>query len=395
MLDSGQAWSAKHNNVDQWMVIDAGSRCCVRGVIISGRGHTSQHQKVTRVAISIGDEQAGPWLACGEYDCHTANEHAKTRVVLKQPRVGRFVKLNPRKWEHHVSMRAGLIIAKSAITPRMNRKLEPLRQRLVKLDGFVKSKACHEPILLVSAPFMQVRPSTVAALVSAQDLPHEFDLFEVLQGAPPRRRKCPECRGLGTRPGCEGAAPQPKRQHSGNRTALQAVWAFESAANGGTWTCYDAKMTQSLEAAWTDGPGAIVHVTSTDGHFEYVVDLSTMVQTAVLTGESRSVMRRELDGNEQPFSVAVPVGAKAGTRLTVDTPLGPVEAVVPSDVGAGDTFHIGALSSRTPTGAGVTTDGTLTLVGMCDYLSRELGVEGSLQSKVLSACAMLGKSYKL
>ena len=39
-----------------------------------------------------------------------------------------------------------------------------------------------------------------------------------------------------------------------------------------------AKMSRQLEEAYRDGPGAVVHVTSNDRTFEYVVDLSSMMQ---------------------------------------------------------------------------------------------------------------------
>ena len=55
MLDSHQAWSAQHNNHDQWMIIDAGRRCAVGGIIVQGRGHSCQNQKVTRVKVLVSD----------------------------------------------------------------------------------------------------------------------------------------------------------------------------------------------------------------------------------------------------------------------------------------------------------------------------------------------------
>ena len=110
-LGSEQAWSAQHNNHDQWMVIDTGKQTFVFGVIVQGRGRSAQGQKVTRVAVSVGNARDGPWTECGEYDCHTSNEHEQRRVMLKQPTAGRYVRLNPRSWEHDISMRAGVIIS--------------------------------------------------------------------------------------------------------------------------------------------------------------------------------------------------------------------------------------------------------------------------------------------
>jgi hypothetical protein len=105
MLDSRQGWSAQHNNYDQWVVIDAGERMQICGVVVSSRGHSRQEQKVTRVRVSVSEQQHGPWHPCGDFDCATKHEGEKRRVLLPAPVAGRFVKLNPRAFEHHVSMR--------------------------------------------------------------------------------------------------------------------------------------------------------------------------------------------------------------------------------------------------------------------------------------------------
>ena len=113
MLSSDSAWCAQHNNQDQWMVIDTGNQTLAVGVIVQGPRLVPGigcGEKVTRVAVSVGNAQDGPWTECGEYDCHTSNEHEQRRVMLNQPTAGRYVRLNPRSWEQHISMRAGVII---------------------------------------------------------------------------------------------------------------------------------------------------------------------------------------------------------------------------------------------------------------------------------------------
>merc|ERR1719326_2511843 len=111
------------------MVIDAGERCAVRGLIVQGRGHSCQNQKVTRVRVLVAAARDGPWTDCGEYDCHTANEHDKVRVTLNAPTPrGQYVKINPRQWQAHVSMRCGLIVATDSTPPQMTKALEPLRE---------------------------------------------------------------------------------------------------------------------------------------------------------------------------------------------------------------------------------------------------------------------------
>ena len=132
------------------------------------------------------------------------------------------------------------------------------------------------------------------------------------------------------------------RSLSGQRTASQNVWMFETAQNSGLWVCYDAKMTRTLEEAWAEGPGAVVHLTSTVDSYEYVIDLSALTQTAVLTGETRAVMRREQGQRELTHSVTVPERAGPGSELIVETVHGKVMAVVPDHLGPGDQLAVRA-----------------------------------------------------
>jgi|EP01047_Picozoa_sp_COSAG01_P057974 hypothetical protein len=115
MLDSQQGWSAQHANYDQWMVIDAGERRHIYGTVISGRGHSAQGQKVARVRVAVSDRKGGPWHECGEFDCTTTHEGEKRHVLFKQPVAGRFVRLNPRAFQEHPSMRCAP--ARSPILP--------------------------------------------------------------------------------------------------------------------------------------------------------------------------------------------------------------------------------------------------------------------------------------
>eukprot|EP01046_Picozoa_sp_COSAG06_P065559 COSAG06_NODE_16158_length_1018_cov_0.770403_2_plen_267_part_01 len=110
MLDSAQAWAAAHNDREQWMIIDAGRRIRLSGIVVMG-SRTDEHEKVTRVSISVADDkEAGPWRHCGNYDCRPNRRDEKRRVELDAPAEGRFVKLNPLAWDNRISMRCGLIV---------------------------------------------------------------------------------------------------------------------------------------------------------------------------------------------------------------------------------------------------------------------------------------------
>ena len=155
MLSSEKAWKAQHNNQDQWMVIDTGNQTLVVGVIVQGRGRSHQGQKVTRVAVSVGNAQDGPWTECGEYDCHTSNEHEQRRVMLNQPTAGRYVRLNPRSWEQHISMRAGVIISQL-------RKISLLEQLMLdsKCAKLVET-LCADAEIKDAALLAALKPETV------------------------------------------------------------------------------------------------------------------------------------------------------------------------------------------------------------------------------------------
>jgi hypothetical protein len=108
MLGSDQAWSAGQNEQGQCLDMDVGERMQIYGVVISGRGHTGQDQKVTRVDVAVADKPQGPYTYCGEYECDTANEHEQRKVAFKGGAVaGRYVRLSPKAWQSHVSMRCG------------------------------------------------------------------------------------------------------------------------------------------------------------------------------------------------------------------------------------------------------------------------------------------------
>ena len=44
MLGSEQAWSARHNDHDEWMIVDLGRPCPADGVIVSRSGSEDQGQ---------------------------------------------------------------------------------------------------------------------------------------------------------------------------------------------------------------------------------------------------------------------------------------------------------------------------------------------------------------
>ena len=289
-------------------------------------------------------------------------------------------------WDRHLS-RDEIVHVETYLTSRLNgghphhcsgsqghewsgraAALAPLRARLDELSELILYKQTIGTIPLVPASFPEVSAATVAALVSPQDLPSEINLWHVMcsGGGAVARVTCPCCNGLGNgnpaEPLVGGRQGSGRKSLSGQRLTTQVVWAFERSI-GGAWACYDAEMTAALESAWADGPGAILHVTSSVDSHEYIIDLSAMVQTAVLTGETRAVLRRRTDEGEAAYLVTVPEGAGPGEILHVESPAGVINVTVPDGKGEGDVFTV-KVNEAPVAGAEVASDGSLTLVGM-------------------------------
>ena len=112
MLDSGQAWSAKTNAVDQWMQIDLGALKPVTGVVTQGR--TDADQWVTGYTISTSTD-GSTWTPVNSAQKFSGNTDRNTKVEHVFSSVSAlYVRFNVQSWHNHISMRAGFI--KSGIT---------------------------------------------------------------------------------------------------------------------------------------------------------------------------------------------------------------------------------------------------------------------------------------
>ena len=129
MLESHQAWSAQHNDKEQWMVIDLGMEANVQGVVISGRGKSCKNQSVTEIAVELSCDKTS-WVEVGEYQCETFNENELKFVSLDFNDMKsssnmdyRYVKIRPLQWKQHISMRAGVVI-NNVTSPILNLMLK-------------------------------------------------------------------------------------------------------------------------------------------------------------------------------------------------------------------------------------------------------------------------------
>ena len=255
---------------------------------------------------------------------------------------------------------------------RQRPEMLELEEKVREVEALIDDKEHRDPIPLVPAVEPPVRPETVACLATPMGLPRELELVHVLNGSVAERVCCPQCRGTGRASAAQGGSVSGKEawaplggllnsmtRLTGSlgsqptkpaRQGSQPAWLFEGL--GGKWHCYDAEITALLEDACAEGPGAVLHVVSEEaGDFELVINLETMVQTSVLTGEERRIMREGGGGGgarglAQPqalFSVAVPDGARPGDALSVRRPDGSLlRATVPDGAGTGATFHVRA-----------------------------------------------------
>lgn len=111
MLDSQQAWSAKHNRAGEWMQIDLGKVIPVVGVVTQQRHDIDQ--RVTKFTLQYS-EDASAWIEIrGEFIGH--QEKAQTKDGKVEHRFAqvhaRYVKFSVVEWNRHISMRAGVLEA--------------------------------------------------------------------------------------------------------------------------------------------------------------------------------------------------------------------------------------------------------------------------------------------
>ncbi|XP_041477638.1 uncharacterized protein LOC121425593 [Lytechinus variegatus] len=102
------AWSARTNDVDQWLQVDLNSFYMITGVITQGRQDTNQWVTTFNVSSS-GDGTTWTYiLDCdGEPKTFDGNVDRYTKVTTEfnRPVIGRFLRIHPTSWNNHISMR--------------------------------------------------------------------------------------------------------------------------------------------------------------------------------------------------------------------------------------------------------------------------------------------------
>merc|ERR1719221_1611424 len=102
MLESPQAWRPRHNNVGEWLQLDAGEEVMVSGVITQGRADRDQWVKIYLVEASVS--ASGPFTRVGRFAGNSDRDTKQLRM-FDAPVHARYVRLVAESWERDVSMR--------------------------------------------------------------------------------------------------------------------------------------------------------------------------------------------------------------------------------------------------------------------------------------------------
>jgi hypothetical protein len=114
MLNSPQAWSAKHNSEGEWMQLDLGEEKCVRGVVVQGRCSRAM-QAVTQFGVSYCIDGVNFKQVEQAFRYATQNFDESKDFVFQCGSVkARYIKFTVQKWQSHASMRAAVLEGGSA-----------------------------------------------------------------------------------------------------------------------------------------------------------------------------------------------------------------------------------------------------------------------------------------
>lgn len=115
MLASPQGWSAKVNDVHQWMIIDAGAVIdSIDGLMLANRGDSYYYQVVTEIGVDYAtidnDDDIHQWNQVGTFNTGLVNGHGISWVKFSPPIQARLVRIRPLSWRNSISLRCSLIL---------------------------------------------------------------------------------------------------------------------------------------------------------------------------------------------------------------------------------------------------------------------------------------------
>jgi hypothetical protein len=120
-LDSTQAWSSASNSHGQWFQMDAGSERDIAGVVIRGRHQYNQYVKSFKVQYAGNNgrfyDVDGGFEFSGSH-----NWHDSVSVPFSSSVRSRYIRIFPRSWHGHMSMRCALLLSTNVLDVPDNRR---------------------------------------------------------------------------------------------------------------------------------------------------------------------------------------------------------------------------------------------------------------------------------
>merc|ERR1719482_433713 len=103
--------------------MDLGSVQAIGGVVTQGRHNYAQWVKSYKVYVSSNGKY-GSWKSVDGGRTFTGNHNTDTKKQnrFKSAVEGRYVRISAMTWHHHISMRAGVLVCKSAASTERNNK---------------------------------------------------------------------------------------------------------------------------------------------------------------------------------------------------------------------------------------------------------------------------------
>jgi hypothetical protein len=101
------AWSAKYNNANQWLQVDLGMVTIVTGIATQGRQDYNQCVKSYSLQYSMNDNHFIDYEG-GKIFTGNTNQNSIVKHALKPAIIARYIRVRPKTWHGHISMRMEL-----------------------------------------------------------------------------------------------------------------------------------------------------------------------------------------------------------------------------------------------------------------------------------------------
>jgi len=116
MINSAQAWSAGRKKTGEWMVIDLGKESIIAGVATQARNQPelvkNGHQEVTKIRVAYSSDKF-TYTTIQDFNITPFVDAAViTRSEFPREVTARYIKITILAYNHHPSMRAGIILSK-------------------------------------------------------------------------------------------------------------------------------------------------------------------------------------------------------------------------------------------------------------------------------------------